>query len=181
VLVKIAGMGVLIGLGYLARRFVHRRLLPAAASAVPALAVASVTVGPGSASGTVPADADDEPPRLPSMRALRLSVTIEVAVVAAVLAATAILVNTPTGRESYAPPVNASSAFDTGGPGGVGTLRTSVTPARLGPDQVELTLTTPADSPSAPPRSEPACTSRPVTWARFRSPSPGSGPAGTAR
>jgi copper transport protein len=150
VLVKIAGMGVLIGLGYLARRFVHRRLLPAAASAVPALAVASVTVGPGSASGTVPADADDVPPRLPSMRALRLSVTIEVAVVAVVLAATAILVNTPTGRESYAPPVNASSAFDTGGPGGAGTLRTSVTPARLGPDQVELTLTTPGGQPFRP-------------------------------
>jgi copper transport protein len=103
--------------------------------------------GRGSA---ISADADGVPPRLPSMRALRISVTIEVAVVAVVLAATAILVSTPTGRESYAPPVNASSAFDTGGPGGAGTLRTSVTPARLGPDQVELTLTAPAGQPFSP-------------------------------
>jgi copper transport protein len=152
VLVKIAGMGVLIGLGYLARRFVHRRLLPAAASEVPAPALVPAAVGPGSAHGASPADAgaDDAPPRLPSMRALRISVTIEVAVVAVVLAATAILVSTPTGRESYAPPVNASSAFDTGGPGGAGTLRTSVTPARLGPDQVELTLIAPAGQPCRP-------------------------------
>jgi copper transport protein len=132
VLVKIAGMGVLIGLGYLARRFVYRRLLPAAASAVPAPALASAAAGPASAREAFPADADEVPPRLPSTRALRTSVTIEAAVVAVVLAVTAILVSTPTGRESYAPPVNASSAFDTGGPGGAGTLRTSVTPGQAG-------------------------------------------------
>lgn len=77
------------------------------------------------------------------MSALRKSVSAELAIVAVVLAATALLVNTPTGRESYAPPVNAVSQFDTGGPGGAGTLRASVSPARLGPDQIELTLTTP--------------------------------------
>jgi copper transport protein len=81
------------------------------------------------------------------MRALRTSVTAELAIVAVVLAATAILVNTPTGRESYAPPVSAVSQFQTGGPGGAGTLNASVTPARLGPDQVELTLTTPSGQP----------------------------------
>jgi copper transport protein len=175
VLVKVAGMGVLIGLGYLARRFVHGRLLrPVTATALlPSLASATVgsssVASVGSASATadgdgeaprheagrgsaVPADADadDVPPRLPSMRALRMSVTIEVAVVAVVLAATAILVSTPTGRESYAPPVSASSAFDTGGPGGAGTLRTLVIPARLGPDQVELTLTAPGGQPFRP-------------------------------
>lgn len=192
VLVKVGGMGVLIGLGYTARRFVRRRLLRPAASAalVPELAEADITPvsigtaavsGPGtapvagiaSASGGTAAvtgtgtgggiggtgggadghqagaasglrsGSGDGPPEVPSMSALRKSVSAELAIVAVVLAATALLVNTPTGRESYAPPVNAVSQFDTGGPGGAGTLRASVTPARLGPDHIELTLTTP--------------------------------------
>jgi len=192
-IVKIAGLGILISLGYLARRFVHHRLLRPAAAAAPEPALASAAVGQvaaqgagasvsvsvsgvsvvvggsggsgGSGGGTVVrsgtpggghlAKADsgdhpglaDAPPGLPSMRALRGSVTAELAVVAVVLAATALLVNTPTGRESYAPPVNAVSQFDTGGPAGTGTVKASVTPARLGPDQVDLTLTTPAGQP----------------------------------
>lgn len=192
VLVKVGGLGVLIGLGYTARRFVRRRLLRPAASValVPELAEADITpvsigtaavTGPGTASvagiasasgGTAAvtgtggggtgggtgggadghqagagsglrSGAEDGPPEVPSMSALRKSVSAELAIVAVVLAATALLVNTPTGRESYAPPVNAVSQFDTGGPGGAGTLRASVSPARLGPDQIELTLTTP--------------------------------------
>jgi hypothetical protein len=148
-------MGVLIGLGYTARRFVHRRLLQPAAQAVLVPSLTAATVG-GAARvdghlaeagpGTGP-DHADAPPGLPSMRALRRSVTAELGVVAIVLAATALLVNTPTGRESYAPPVSAVAQFDTGGPGGAGLLKASVTPARLGPDQVDLTLTTPAGQP----------------------------------
>jgi copper transport protein len=176
-IMKVAGLGILICLGYTARRFVHRRLLRPAAHAalVPALAPAAVgqlavpsagasVIGGGgvavsggggtqaagypesSGLGGHPGSAD-APPGLPSMRALRGSVIAELAVVAVVLAATALLVSTPTGRESYAPPVNAVSQFDTGGPGGAGTVKTSVTPARLGPDQVDLTLTTPAGQP----------------------------------
>ena len=78
------------------------------------------------------------------MRDLRLSVVAEVGVVALVLAATAILVNTATGRESYAPPVNAVEQFDTGGPNGTGTVDVAVTPARLGGNQLTMTFDTPA-------------------------------------
>jgi copper transport protein len=152
VLVKSAGLVLLIGLGYTARRFVRRRLLPAAAAAprIPAMAVASVAAGAGTPGvPDSPGGAPGAPgaPELPSMRSLRISVSLELAVVAAVLAATAILVNTPTGRESYAPPVAATTAFDTGGPGGTGTVHVVIRPARLGPDSVELTLTTPAGQP----------------------------------
>jgi copper transport protein len=81
---------------------------------------------------------------MPSMRDLRLSVTAEVGVVALVLAATAILVATPTGRESYAPPAHAAEQFDTGGPDGTGTADVTVTPARLGSNQVTMTFGAPA-------------------------------------
>jgi copper transport protein len=36
--------------------------------------------------------------------------------------------------------VNATERFDTGGPGGAGTVDVAVTPARLGTDQVTLTF-----------------------------------------
>jgi copper transport protein len=171
VLVKAAGLVVLVGLGYTARRFVHRRLLHATAAVprIPALAVASVGSGPGApGAGDAPGVAPGAPGapdasgtsgglsgsgtsggrrELPSMRSLRVSVSVELAVVAVVLAATAILVNTPTGRESYAPPVSATAGFDTGGPGGAGTVHAVITPARLGPDSVELTLATPDGQP----------------------------------
>src|SRR5262249_3774505 len=81
---------------------------------------------------------------------LRMSVTIKVAVVAVVLAATAILVSTPTGRESYAPPVNARSAFDTGGPSGAGTPRASGTPPTPGPGPGEPALTARGGPPLRP-------------------------------
>jgi len=76
------------------------------------------------------------------MRDLRLSVVAEVGVVVLVLAATAILVNTATGRESYAPPANAVERFDTGGPNGTGTVDVAVTPARLGGNKVTMTFDT---------------------------------------
>jgi copper transport protein len=205
IIAKSAGFAILVGLGYLARRFIHRRLVrmddPVAIAAAPSapsvaaaqpepeetateaaasseLALASVAAGragrgagpadggghwPGTegTGGDGPADEgpddegpdgqppdggqpDGEPadPRVPSMRDLRLSVVAEVGVVALVLAATAILVNTATGRESYAPPVNAVEQFDTGGPNGTGTVGVAVTPARLGGNQLTMTFDT---------------------------------------
>jgi copper transport protein len=84
------------------------------------------------------------------MRDLRLSVTAEVGIVALVLGLTAVLVNTATGRESYAPPVNAVKQFDTGGPGGAGTLDATVTPARLGGNQLTLSFDTPSGQAMRP-------------------------------
>jgi copper transport protein len=195
VIAKSAGLVILVGLGYLARRFIRGKLLgaggqeaagrPAAAGAVPAEAgqpdcaadaaisgeLALAGVGAGHAAMSGPGDgaalpggdgpgghqADDSQPgsgpagpRVPSMRDLRLSVAVEVCVVALVLAVTAVLVNTATGRESYAPPVSAVQRFDTGGPGGTGTVAVTVTPARLGGNQVTLTLDTPAGRAYAP-------------------------------
>lgn len=202
IIAKSAGFAILVGLGYLARRFIHRRLLrvddPVAVAAAPSapgvaaaqpepeetateeaasseLELASVAAGragggaghadggghwPGTdgTGGDGPAaagpgdegpgggqpDGDPADPRAPSMRDLRLSVAAEVGVVVLVLAATAVLVNTATGRESYAPPVNAVEQFDTGGPNGTGTVDVAVTPARLGGNQLTMAFDTPA-------------------------------------
>ena len=77
-----------------------------------------------------------------AMRRLRRSVAAELAVAAVILACTALLVNTATGREAYAPTVSASQAFNTGGPGGAGIVHVFATPARLGPNTIQLYFTT---------------------------------------
>jgi copper transport protein len=77
-----------------------------------------------------------------AMRLLRRSVAQELAFAAAILACTALLVNTATGREAYAPTVSASQAFNTGGPGGTGIAHVFATPARLGPNTVQVYFTT---------------------------------------
>ncbi len=59
----------------------------------------------------------------------------------AILAVTAVLVNTATGRESYAPTVSASQAFNTGGTGGAGIAHVLAEPARLGPNAIEVSFT----------------------------------------
>ncbi len=79
----------------------------------------------------------------PAMRRLRRSVAAELATAAVILALTAVLVNTATGREAYAPPVSASQAFDTGAAGGSGTVHVFADPARLGPNTIEVYFTTP--------------------------------------
>jgi copper transport protein len=61
-----------------------------------------------------------------------------------------VLVNTATGRESYAPAVSASQAFNTGGPGGTGIAHVVVKPARLGPNTMELDFTTARGQAFAP-------------------------------
>jgi copper transport protein len=111
ILAKIAGLGLLIGLGYLARRFIRRGLRPAAGTA-----------------GT-------------ALRRLRVSVAVELAVAAVILALTAVLVNTATGRESYAPTVTASRPFSTSGPGGTGVVHVFIGPARLGPNTIDVYFT----------------------------------------
>ncbi|HTR92746.1 MAG TPA: copper resistance protein CopC [Trebonia sp.] len=108
---KIAGLGALIVLGYVARRLISR--------------------------GRFPGEGWER-----AMRRLRRGVAEELAFAAAILACTAMLVNTATGREAYAPTVSASQAFNTGGPGGTGIVHVFATPARLGPNTIQVYLTT---------------------------------------
>jgi len=77
----------------------------------------------------------------PVLRRLRRSVAAELGIAAAILAVTAVLVNTATGREAYAPTVSASQAFSTGGPGGSGIVHVDAAPARLGPNTIEVSFT----------------------------------------
>jgi copper transport protein len=72
---------------------------------------------------------------------LRLSVLAEVVIVAAVLAVTAVLVNTPTARETFTRPASATVAFNTGGPGGRGSIAVTMTPAKLGSNQLSVSIT----------------------------------------
>jgi copper transport protein len=173
ILGKIAGLLILIVLGYLARRYIQRGLMPAAAAA-PVLAPAAAGSGTldgssrilGGGSGIldessgVPGTAAPEPgtagPRVPgpdwvpAMRRLRGSVVVELAVAAVILAFTSLLVNTATGREAYAPTVNASQQFNTGGPGGIGTVHLFITPARIGPNTIQVFFTKPGGGTFVP-------------------------------
>jgi copper transport protein len=193
VLAKIAGLILLIALGYLARRFIQRGLSAAVRAGngqtgngqagngqagagrlplpSPSAAAASATAepAPGALTSTGTLRLADtaansllvtgpgrggQPPRSrhrrwevpgsgwePSMRRLRLSVATELVIAAVILALTAVLVNTATGREAYAPAITASQPFNTGGPGGSGTVHVFVSPARLGPNTVEVYFT----------------------------------------
>ncbi len=76
--------------------------------------------------------------------------TAELAVAAVILALSAVLVNTATGREAYAPTVSAAQRFATGGPGGTGTVHVFVAPARLGPNTIEVYFTGPSGRPYVP-------------------------------
>lgn len=177
-LVKIVAVCALVALGNLARRRVQRLRAPVAAivaaqaapaslvrEAVPA-SLATVKAGGRGRTGHGPrprrADvpggtggADEEARRSADQAAvtltrLRWSVSIEVAIVTAVLAVTAALVNTPTGREAYRPPATAKAAFNTGGPRGTGTVSVLVTPDRLGPNQIRVAVTNDHGQPYRP-------------------------------
>ncbi len=174
-LVKIAGMFLLIALGNLARQRVQRLRAPVAAmvaaqastdrEAAPASRV-TVKAGARGRAGNGPrrADArngasapvpDDEAQvnadqAVVTLTRLRWSVSVEVVIVLVVLAVTAVLVNTPTARESYHPPASASAAFNTGGPRGAGTISVLVTPDRLGPNQLRLSVTNGKGQPYSP-------------------------------
>jgi copper transport protein len=81
---------------------------------------------------------------------LRLSVAAEVVIAATVLAVTAVLVNTPTARETFTRPASATVALDTGAPGGRGSIARTVTPARLGSNQIRVPITGSAGRPYRP-------------------------------
>jgi copper transport protein len=72
----------------------------------------------------------------------------------AVLAITAVLVNTPTARETFTPPASAVAAFDTGGPQGRGSISVIVTPGRLGPNQLRVAVTNDTGQPYRPQQVE---------------------------
>jgi copper transport protein len=82
--VKVAAAAVLVGLGNLSRRAVHRRY------GVPALAAA--------AARPTPAAADEPILGEPTLRELRVSIGLEILIAAVVLALTAVLVATAPGR-----------------------------------------------------------------------------------
>lgn len=71
-----------------------------------------------------------------------------------VLAVTAVLVNTPTARETYAPPATAAASFNTGGPQGTGNVRILVTPDRLGPNQLRVSVMNNKGQPYRPRQIE---------------------------
>lgn len=174
-LVKIAAVCTLVALGNLARRRVQRLRAPVAAivaaqaspvrEAAPA-SLATVKAGGRGRAGHGPrprrADVPDGPgdgdegaqlsadEAAVTLTRLRWSVSIEVAIVIAVLAVTAALVNTPTARETYSPPETASAAFNTGGPQGTGTVSVLVTPDRLGPNQFRVSVTNGEGQPYRP-------------------------------
>lgn len=164
-LLKIGGTCTLIALGNLARQRVQRLRGPveailagqtAALRAAPAELV-KVGVGAGtrpgrrSSRGTRPthgitsgnaalgpdADAQASAERAAvTLTRLRWSVTAEAVIAAAVLALTAVLVNTPTARETFSTVASATTTFDTGGPGGSGRISVVVTPAEFGPNRL---------------------------------------------
>jgi copper transport protein len=177
-LAKIGAMCALIALGNLARQRLQRLRAPvavlASATASPVMEAQAGPVAvraggrgrghqdtrpsrPGAGNGT--GGPDDEAQLSADQAAvtltrLRWSVSIEVVIVTAVLAVTAILVNTPTARETYNPPASASAAFDTGGPGGTGQVSIVMSPDRLGPNQLRLSVTNAKGQPYRPAQIE---------------------------
>jgi copper transport protein len=180
ILAKVAGLCVLIALGYLARRRIADGLQPSVA-ALPAAEL--VTAGsrararagtgppPGRGAGrtargnghpgweraqaAVQASAGEgswpDTERVGvTLRKLRWSVAAETMIAVTVLAVTAVLVNTPTARESYFPPAVATASFHTGGPGGRGTVRIVVTPVGLGPNRFRISVTGSTGKPYQP-------------------------------
>jgi copper transport protein len=195
-LIKIAAMCVLIGLGYLARIRITAMRAPASAARVSLVEFVTaglprVAVGVrsglrfpgigdygedgangspngangsshgaangspnGTANGTGNGSSNGSSPdaghTTVTLRRLRWSVAAETMIVLVVLAVTAVLVNTATARETFAPPASAAVAFNTGGPGGRGNVSITVTPAVLGPNQVRVSVTGSSGRPYSP-------------------------------
>jgi copper transport protein len=111
--------------------------------------------GSGAGSGALPGGngagaLPDHGRAVVSLGRLRWSVTAEVVIAATVLAVTAVLVNTPTARETFTKPASAIEAFNTGGAGGRGSVSVTVTPAWLGSNQVSMTITSSGGRPYRP-------------------------------
>lgn len=199
-LIKIAAMCVLIGLGYLARIRIAAMRAPASADRVsvvefvtaglPRVAVGARShlrmpgTGDGHGNGTANGSPNSVVASVPSRRSgngspnggaangssngsspdsgrtavtlskLRRSVAAETMIALAVLAVTAVLVNTATARETFKPPASATVAFNTGGPGGRGNVSVTVTPAVPGSNQVRVSVTGSAGRPYSPRQIE---------------------------
>ncbi len=116
-LAKIVGFIVLVGLGNLSRLAVRRRYLAPVAHA---LSIEDA--------GTIERSEQD---RL--MGRLRVSVGLEVAIAATVLALTAVLVSTAPARASYVKPVDATVQLASGG-----TAKVALSPAKTGDNTVDV-------------------------------------------
>ncbi len=79
------------------------------------------------------------------LRRLRRGVVLESVAAVVVLGVTAVLVQSPTARESYHPVASALRTFDTGQVHG--SVHAELTPARLGPNRVTLRLLTASGTP----------------------------------
>lgn len=126
-LAKIAGFLLLVGLGNLGRLAVRRRYVAPVAHAL-------------SLSDTEEL-AEVEQDRL--VGRLRRSVGIEVGIAAAVLAVTAVLVSTAPARATYVKPVDAAVQLASGG-----SAKIAVSPARPGPNTIEVTVLDRAGAPT---------------------------------
>jgi copper transport protein len=157
-LIKIAAMCVLIGLGYLARiriAAMRGRVSPVRAWVAEPVAAGLPRAGAGALSnGAATEAAQDSGRAAVTLGKLRWSVAAEALIAASVLAVTAVLVNTPTARESFTRPASATAAFTTGGPGGRGAVSVTVTPAVLGPNQVRVSFTRSGGKPYRPRQIE---------------------------
>lgn len=107
----------------------------------------AISAGPGDSVNGLSPDSSRE---AVTLRRLRWSVAAEAMIASAVLAVTAVLVNTPTGRESFTPPASAAVSFNTGGPGGRGSIAITMTPAVLGVNRIRLSLTGTTGRPYRP-------------------------------
>ncbi|CCH87392.1 Copper resistance protein CopC [Modestobacter italicus] len=107
-----------------------------------ALAAATVGVRPPAGSDRAPAAPDDRlPPSAAQQRALRRSVLIEAALVAVVLALSAVLVGTPPAKASAAQPVSVTLPLqDAGGSAGLGQVQLAIAPATTGVNTLDLYL-----------------------------------------
>jgi copper transport protein len=95
------------------------------------------------------------PGRHAPLRRLRRTALIETGIAALVLALTAVLVNAEPGRTALAAASEAAAAdavsarlpYDTGGPGGTGTLAIHLAPARTGLTSLDITVRGPTGDP----------------------------------
>lgn len=128
-LTKVVGVGFLIGLGWLSRQVVNRRLRTAPLVARPA--------GPGAQL----ANPDTE-----TVARLRRSVGIEVVIAAVVLALAALLVNAVPARsgsasfDTVAPGAPGSGAFGASIKAGQSTVIVTVNPARVGANEIHFSI-----------------------------------------
>ena len=104
----------------------------------------------GSSNGSAHGSSPDSGRTTVTLRRLRWSVAAEALIASAILAVTAVLVNTATARETFTQPVSASVPFNTGGTGGRGDVSITVTPAVLGPNQIKVSVTGSGGKPYRP-------------------------------